>query len=1398
MHRIRRAMGLLIASALAVLLTGPVPQALAQESEQPEFRALLFTKAVGYVHNSIPNGIAMFERQAAEEGFELVETDDSSVFNDEDLATFDAVIMLQNSGMVWETEEEREAIQTYLRNGGGITAVHNSLDMGIENDFPWWDDTINGGAHMPTHSPGTLDGTAWTLDRVHPSTEHLPQVWDRAEEWYNFDPNPRGNVHVLVAADERTYNPGNDAMGPDHPISWCHRPEGGRVWATAMGHEPDSYDNEPLFQQHVLGGLKWAAGVAEGDCGGTVWNNFEKITLDGDTDDPMQLDVADDGRVFVAERGGDLTVFKPDTNTTVTAGSLDVYTGGEDGLVGMTLDPDFAENGWVYLYYSPADADEDINRLSRFTIEGDTLDLASESVVLDVPAYRSRTYPEPGHTGGALDFGIDGSLFLGVGDDVPPNLSSHWQGYAPIDWRPGQEMLDAARTSGNTNDLRGKILRITPLDEGGYAIPEGNLFEEGTELTRPEIYGMGFRNPFRFRVDPETGHLHVSDYGPDRHGQPDERGPQGFVEYDVLTEPVNSGWPFCHGNNEPYAPYNPDTGEVGEKFDCDNLVNESPNNTGLTELPPAEMPQVWYDYAISPEFPELGSGGSGPMSGPVYRFDPDSESETKFPEYFDGVHFFYEWTRDYIKEFHLDEDNQFLKSNDFLANETFNKPMDMEFGSDGSLYLLEWGSGFGGGNSNSGLYRIDYNQGQSRPVAVATASATNGPTPLEVTFSSEGSNDPAGGDITLGWDFDGDGTVDSTEANPTHVYTEPGVFTAQLRVTNVAEQTGYANIEITVGNTAPTVVFDAPPNGGLIEFGEDVSYELTVTDPEDGEVDCAEVLVRPALGHDDHEHDTSDIAGCSGTVDTADLGGHPEGANLYYVLNGRYTDGGGEGVGSLTGYDRRVLQPKNKQAEYFTDSSGVRVVNDAGAESGARVGDVSDGDWIAFDPISLENIDSVSYRVSSIIEGASIELRAGSPEGELVATTSVQNTGGWSNYEQTESVDVELAGSHTVYLVFRSPANNSLDLDSVRFEGAGFSTPPGGGEDTTAPVTTASTTPSEPDGQEGWYTTSPVQITLEATDDAGDVATTEYRIGDGDWTTYEEPITLTDDGTHTVDYRSTDTAGNTEDTQTLDIALDTTAPTTEVVLPESGGQGWHDGEVTVELTASDEGSGVARTEWSLDGGDWTAYTEPVTVTGEGPHSVLYRTVDVAGNVEDEKAATILIDPTAPTLLVAGVADGRVYGDATDLVLSWHAEDATSGIDSVVGTLNSTELASGEYVPLHRLSLGIQELSVTATDRAGNTTEQSVSFATTTSTRDISQLIDRFRATNRLSLTATTQLRTQLTTARLAEAGGDDFATIAELQTLQTLVGDTSLVTAGDVRSTLDRDIQAVIDAIEGG
>ncbi|HEY1176792.1 MAG TPA: ThuA domain-containing protein, partial [Phytomonospora sp.] len=700
----------------------------------------------------------------------------------------------------------------------------------IEAQFPWWDQILMGGAHMTAHS-SILQGTAKVADKAHPSTRDLPDRWVRTEEWYNFDRNFRGDAHVLVTADETTYDAGPSKMGHDHPISWCRNAEGGKVWATAMGHEVSSY-TEDGFRKHVLGGIKWAAGNEAGDCGGTVANRFQKVTLDGAPDQPMALDVAPDGKGDYISRSGSVHVIHDHNGVpeTHTAAVLDVYDGGEDGGIGIALDPAFATNRWLYVSYSPAGPAE-VNRVSRFTVKSDdTLDLASEKKVIDIPAYRN--VDEPGHTGGSLAFGPGGNLYIGPGDDTNPFASD---GYAPIDERPGREHFDAQRSSANTNDLRGKILRIHPQADGTYTVPSGNLFAPGTAKTRPEIYAMGFRNPFRFSVDKETGWISLGDYGPDAGAPNPNRGPEGTVEWNLIKGPGFYGWPYCVGANTPFNDFDFATGVSGAKFNCAAPVNNSPNNTGLTSLPAAEPATTWYTYHASAEFPELdGGGGSAPMGGPFYHYDAASASERKFPAYYDKTPFYYEWSRNYIREFKLDTGGGLLKINPFVPQLNLRAPIDMKFGPDGAMYLAEWGIGYGHANTDDGIYRIDYVAGNRAPLAKAAAAPDSGKAPLPVAFSSAGSTDPDGDALTYAWDFGDGGT--STSANPSHTYTVNGNYTARLTVRDAGGKTGSVTVPITVGNTRPTVTLANPPNGGFLSFGDSVTYTVNVTDPEDGAV----------------------------------------------------------------------------------------------------------------------------------------------------------------------------------------------------------------------------------------------------------------------------------------------------------------------------------------------------------------------------------------------------------------------------------------------------------------------------------------------------------------------------------------------------------------------------------
>ncbi|HTD68568.1 MAG TPA: PQQ-dependent sugar dehydrogenase [Candidatus Limnocylindria bacterium] len=514
--------------------------------------------------------------------------------------------------------------------------------------------------------------------------------------------------------------------------------------------------------------------------GEQVDGNFRKVVLDADqrvngewqdtVKDPMELAVAADGQVFYAERAGVIKMWKPDTKTAVTIAQIKVFDGLEDGMIGITLDPKFLQNHWVYLNHSLPEMTKDANgkktgiiRVSRYTLVGDKLDLTTEKALIDIPTQRE----ECCHVGGSLGFDKDGNLYIAIGDNTNPFDSD---GYSPHDGRPGRSPWDSQKSSANMNNLRGGISRIHPEADGTYTIPKGNLFPPGTPGTRPEVYVKGTRNGYRLSIDQRNGILYWGDVGPDAGGFDPKRGPGGFDEVMQAKKPGFFGWPYSRGDNKPYARIDFDTRaqyvkekaaydkeksaydkvktahvkavkeakEKGEPepaslppfalkppasyiagqpifFDPAHPVNTSPNNTGVKELPPTQPAFIWYPGGASARFPVVNAGGGRTaMAGPVYYFDPNNKSKVKLPKEYDHTLFIYEWSRNWIIAVHLDENDNIAKNADgslkmerIAKDMTFKRPMDMELGPDGCLYLIEFGTAWGN-NKDTQIVRLEY------------------------------------------------------------------------------------------------------------------------------------------------------------------------------------------------------------------------------------------------------------------------------------------------------------------------------------------------------------------------------------------------------------------------------------------------------------------------------------------------------------------------------------------------------------------------------------------------------------------------------------------------------------------------------------------------------------------
>jgi cytochrome c len=655
--------------------------------------------------------------------------------------------------------------------------------------------------------------------------------------------------------------------------------------------------------------------------------NFQKVTLNDFPGEPMALAVLPDRRVLHTARTGEVRIHEPSTGRNVLAAKIPVYQHDEEGVQGVAIDDDFSKNHWVYVYYSPPlntptdnPATPTVNegnapnegtaadfapfkgflRLSRFKLAGNTLKLDTEQKIIDVATDRGQCC----HVGGKIDFDSRGNLYLSTGDDSNPFSSD---GYAPIDERPNRNpVFDAQRTAANTNDLRGKLLRIKVGKNGGYTIPRGNLFRPGTPKTRPEIYAMGLRNPFRFTIDPQTDVAYVGDYSPDAQAANPARGPSGQGRWLAIDKPANYGWPYCADADLPYVDYDFATQTSGAPFNCAAPVNESPNNTGLRNLPPVEKAEVRYSYGASTQFPQLGTGGIGPMGGPAYDYDKRSSSRVKWPAEYDGLPLFAEWTRDYVKAFHLDRRNQVTQIDSVLPSFIFDNPMDLEFGPDGALYVLEYGDGFFAENPEAQLARIDFVRGNRTPIVKVSANPGSGPAPLTVAFSSAGTIDPDGDALSYAWDFNADGRVDSRSPNATYTFTTNGNYRPTLKVTDSTGRSASAEVILPVGTAAPQVTFVSPTTGQPFAFGDTVNFNVTVVD--DQPVDCSRVTVNYILGHNEHGHPLSQSSGCTGSITTFVDPGHAGAGNLTAVFVATYTD---TGTPPQTGTAQVVLTPSS-------------------------------------------------------------------------------------------------------------------------------------------------------------------------------------------------------------------------------------------------------------------------------------------------------------------------------------------------------------------------------------------------------------------------------------------------------------------------------------------------------
>ncbi|MDG4828588.1 ThuA domain-containing protein [Solwaraspora sp. WMMD1047] len=720
-------------------------------------------------------------------------------------------------------------------------------------------------------------------DRDHPANAGLPLKWTRSDQWINWDPSPVGRVHTVAQVEETSYQVGLSGNGPFHPVSWCRDYDGGRSFYLGMGRTEASYTSDDRFRDHLLGAIRWTAGTVRGDCQAGIAANYrtERLTAanqSGQLDqigEPHGLTIAPDGTVFYIGKAacptapvvnwddpnvglgcGTIHQWDPRTRQVKLLTTLPVMghrgSGGElvkneEGLVGMTLDPAFAENGWFYVYWMPHSSIDREKRIGKRTVSRFTYDAATDTIDqgtrVDLLEWDTQIH-SCCHAGGGMTFDESGNLYVGTGDS---NSSGGSGGYSGNNWTQeyaGVSFQDARRTSGNTNDLNGKILRIHPEPDGSYTIPDGNLFtgnEEGGGKTRPEIYVMGVRNIARIAWDPVNDWLTAAWVGPDASAPSPELGPAKYETATIITSAGNQGWPYCMGNRQPYRDRsNTDATVLTGWYDCDNLRNESPRNTGLVDIPPARDNMIWFSpqgggpvyptrtdgsglpsYVTGQETftrPYLRGGSQAVMNGPTYqRSEVDTDSGVAWPAYWNNKWFIGDYSNSgnrvavTVDPANVPEQGAPALGEDLRAiiqagtgGTQLDHWMDAKFGPDGALYLLDYGGGFFSLHNNQKLIRITYQGGAATPnPGLATTRAAAQSEPRRVEFSSA-----RVGGVAWEWDF-GDGSRPSTQAHPTHTYQRYGTFQATLKVTYADGEVVTDTIDVNVGcvaaDTRPTV-----------------------------------------------------------------------------------------------------------------------------------------------------------------------------------------------------------------------------------------------------------------------------------------------------------------------------------------------------------------------------------------------------------------------------------------------------------------------------------------------------------------------------------------------------------------------------------------------------------------
>jgi glucose/arabinose dehydrogenase len=653
----------------------------------------------------------------------------------------------------------------------------------------------------------------------------------------------------------------------------------------------------------------------------TLPPNFQDRVVFSGLSNPIDVEFAADGRVFVAQKNGVIRVFDDLADTTPTTFadlSASVHDFWDRGMLGLALHPAFPANPSVYVLYAhdpsgrwgdgcptPPGPTTDgclvYGRLSRLTANGNTTTGAEPVLIQDW----CQQYPS--HSVGTLLFGRDGALYVSGGDGASFNNVDYGQyganypgnqanpcgdppggvgtALTPPDAQGGALRSQSLRRPSGPVTLGGAVLRIDPAT--GAGLPD-NPFASSADPNARRVIGYGLRNPFRMTQRPGTDELWIGDVGWN-----------AWEEINRLTTGRNFGWP-CYEGSGAQSGY-----QSAGLTSCSQLYNT-----------PGSVTAPYYAYSHSAcvvAYTGCRTGSSSITGITFYRGG-------SYPAEYNGALFFGDHSRNEIWAM-MQGSNGLpdpAQRRCFVCADSSGAaaghPVDLKIGPNGDLFYADM--------DNGSIHRITYTAANQAPTARINASPTSGNAPLTVNYSGTASTDPEGSALTYSWDLNGDGLFgDATTPTATYTFTSSGNYVTSLRVTDPQGATNTATVTITVGNAPPVPVIDTPSNALRWKVGDTIGFSGHATDVQDGTVPASGLSWSLVLNHcysasDCHEHVVQTLSGVASGQFAAPDHQYPS----YLQLRLTATDSGG-----LSTTTSVRLDPQTVLLTFKTNPGGLKL-----------------------------------------------------------------------------------------------------------------------------------------------------------------------------------------------------------------------------------------------------------------------------------------------------------------------------------------------------------------------------------------------------------------------------------------------------------------------------------------